>query len=152
MPLRISPAASRNTDYPLSANVYLIFNRTLCQIWNKSTFFRAIWNEDCRLCVQQVWAPSHIVGHCSGDNEDIAVFRDVPMPSVVEKHSWCLLQTADFFETSVHFYQRTWHHIPYRWIESLWHEIFRDWPQGPPTLLYNAYRVFLGAIAAGVWC
>jgi hypothetical protein len=36
-----------------------------------------------------------------------------------------MLQTADFFETSVRFYQRTWHHIPYRGIESRWHEIFR---------------------------
>jgi hypothetical protein len=31
-------------------------------------------------------------------------------------------------------------------IESQWGEIFRtcsDWPWGPPSLLYNGYRVFL---------
>ena len=33
------------------------------------------------------------------------------------------------------------------WIESRWGEIFRtcpDWPWGPPSLLYNGYRVFPG--------
>jgi hypothetical protein len=31
-------------------------------------------------------------------------------------------------------------------IESWWGEIFRcpDWPWGPPSLLYNGYRVFPG--------
>ena len=32
-------------------------------------------------------------------------------------------------------------------IESRWGEIFRtspDWPWGPPSLLYNGYRVFPG--------
>jgi hypothetical protein len=31
-------------------------------------------------------------------------------------------------------------------IESRWGEIFRcpDWPWGPPSLLYNGYRVFSG--------
>jgi hypothetical protein len=31
-------------------------------------------------------------------------------------------------------------------IESQWDEIFRcpDWPWGPPSLLYNGYRVFGG--------
>jgi hypothetical protein len=31
-------------------------------------------------------------------------------------------------------------------IESRWSEIFRcpDWPWGPPSLLYNGYRVFSG--------
>jgi hypothetical protein len=31
-------------------------------------------------------------------------------------------------------------------IESRWIEIFRcpDWPWGPPSLLYNGYRVFPG--------
>jgi hypothetical protein len=48
--------------------------------------FRATLNKDCRLCVQQVCALSHIVGHCSGENKDIAFFMDVPMPSLVEKH------------------------------------------------------------------
>jgi hypothetical protein len=40
-------------------------------------------------------------------------------------------------------------------IESRWGEIFRkrpDWPWGPPSLLYNGYRVFPGAKAAGAWC
>ena len=40
-------------------------------------------------------------------------------------------------------------------IESRWGgEIFRtrlDWPWGPPTLLYNGYRVFTGGKAAGEW-
>jgi hypothetical protein len=34
-------------------------------------------------------------------------------------------------------------------------EIFRtrpDRPWGPPTLLYNGYRVFPGGKAAGAWC
>jgi hypothetical protein len=33
-------------------------------------------------------------------------------------------------------------------------EIFRtrpDWPWGPPSLLYNGYRVFPGGKAAGAW-
>ena len=33
-------------------------------------------------------------------------------------------------------------------------EIFRtcpDWPWGPPSLLYNRYRVFPGGKAAGAW-
>ena len=36
-----------------------------------------------------------------------------------------------------------------------WGEIFRtrlDQPWGPPSFLYNGYRVFLGGKAAGVWC
>ena len=41
-------------------------------------------------------------------------------------------------------------------IESRWGcEIFRirtDRPWGPPSLLYNWYRVFLGGKAAGAWC
>ena len=41
-------------------------------------------------------------------------------------------------------------------IESRWGgEIFRtrpDWPWGPPSLLYNGYRVFPGGKAAGAWC
>jgi len=39
-------------------------------------------------------------------------------------------------------------------IESRWSEIFRtcpDRPWGPPSLLYNGYRVFLGDKAAGAW-
>jgi len=124
MPLRISPAASRGTDYPRSANVYLIFSRILfVNVETNQHFFRAAFNEDCRLCEQQVWATSNIVGHCSGVDEDI-VLRDVPMPGV-------MLQTADFFETSVHFYQRMWHHIPYRGIESRWHKIFHTVQTGP---------------------
>ena len=38
-----------------------------------------------------------------------------------------------------------------RWVGG---EIFRtrpDRPWGPPSLLYNAYRVFLGGKAAGAW-
>jgi hypothetical protein len=34
-------------------------------------------------------------------------------------------------------------------------EIFRtrpDRPWGPPSLLYNGYRVFTGGKAAGAWC
>jgi hypothetical protein len=34
-------------------------------------------------------------------------------------------------------------------------EIFRtrlDRPWGPPSLLYNGYRVFPGSKAAGTWC
>jgi hypothetical protein len=34
-------------------------------------------------------------------------------------------------------------------------EIFRTrsaWPWGPPSLLYNGYRVFPGDKAAGTWC
>jgi hypothetical protein len=27
-----------------------------------------------------------------------------------------------------------------------------DRPWGPPSLLYNGYRVFLGGKAAGTWC
>jgi hypothetical protein len=37
-------------------------------------------------------------------------------------------------------------------IESRWGEIFRTYPhrlQGPPSLLYNGYRVFPGVKAAG---
>jgi hypothetical protein len=37
-------------------------------------------------------------------------------------------------------------------IESRWGEIFRTYPdrlRGPPSLLYNGYRVFLGVKAAG---
>jgi hypothetical protein len=37
-------------------------------------------------------------------------------------------------------------------IESQWGEIFRiypDWVRGPPSLLYNGYRVFPGVKAAG---
>jgi hypothetical protein len=40
-------------------------------------------------------------------------------------------------------------------IESRWGEIFRtrpDRPCGPPSLLYNGYRVFRGSKAAGVGC
>jgi hypothetical protein len=41
-------------------------------------------------------------------------------------------------------------------IESLWGGgIFRtrpDRPWGPPSLLYNGYRVFSGGKAAGAWC
>ena len=41
-------------------------------------------------------------------------------------------------------------------IESRWgDEIFRtrpDRPWGPPSLLYNGYRVFPGGKAAGAWC
>ena len=40
-------------------------------------------------------------------------------------------------------------------IESWWGgEIFRncpDQPWGPPSLLYNGYRVFAGGKAAGAW-
>ena len=39
-------------------------------------------------------------------------------------------------------------------IESRWGEIFRicpDRPWGPPSLLYNGYRVFTGGKAAGAW-
>jgi hypothetical protein len=39
-------------------------------------------------------------------------------------------------------------------IESRWGEVLRscpDWPWGPPSLLYNGYRVFPGSKAAGVW-
>ena len=39
-------------------------------------------------------------------------------------------------------------------IESRWGEIFRtrpDRPWGPPSLLYNGYRVFPGGKAAGAW-
>jgi hypothetical protein len=34
-------------------------------------------------------------------------------------------------------------------------EIFRTYPhrlRGPPSLLYNGYRVFPGVKAAGAWC
>jgi hypothetical protein len=37
-------------------------------------------------------------------------------------------------------------------IESLWDEIFHTYPdrlRGPPSLLYNVYRVFPGVKAAG---
>jgi hypothetical protein len=37
----------------------------------------------------------------------------------------------------------------------VWGEIFRtrpDRPWGPPSLLYNGYRVFPGGKAAGAWC
>jgi hypothetical protein len=40
-------------------------------------------------------------------------------------------------------------------IESRWGEVFRtylDWLRGPPSLLYNGYRVFPGVKAAGAWC
>jgi hypothetical protein len=40
-------------------------------------------------------------------------------------------------------------------IESRWDEIFRIRPDlswGPPSLLYNGYRVFTGGKAAGAWC
>jgi hypothetical protein len=40
-------------------------------------------------------------------------------------------------------------------IESRWGENFRtrpDQPWGPPSLLYNGYRVFPGGKAARVWC
>jgi hypothetical protein len=40
-------------------------------------------------------------------------------------------------------------------IESRWTEIFRTRPErlwGPPSLLYNGYRVFLWGKAAGAWC
>jgi hypothetical protein len=40
-------------------------------------------------------------------------------------------------------------------IESRWGEIFctcPDRPWGPPSLLYNGYRVFLRGKAAGAWC
>ena len=40
-------------------------------------------------------------------------------------------------------------------IEAWWGgEIFRtcpDRPRGPPSLLYNGYRVFIGGKAAGAW-
>ena len=39
-------------------------------------------------------------------------------------------------------------------IESRWGAIFRirpDWTWGPPSLLYNEYRVFPGGKAAGAW-
>jgi hypothetical protein len=39
-------------------------------------------------------------------------------------------------------------------IESRWGKIFRtrpDRPWGPPSLLYNGYRVFPGGKAAGAW-
>jgi len=42
------------------------------------------------------------------------------------------------------------------WIESWWGgKIFHtrpDRPWGPPSLLYNGYRVFPRGKAAGVWC
>jgi hypothetical protein len=40
-------------------------------------------------------------------------------------------------------------------IESRWGAIFRthpDRPWGPPSLLYNGYRVLPGGKAAGAWC
>jgi hypothetical protein len=40
-------------------------------------------------------------------------------------------------------------------IESRWRRGFRtrlDRPWGPPSLLYNGYRVFPGGKAAGAWC
>jgi hypothetical protein len=40
-------------------------------------------------------------------------------------------------------------------IETRWGKIFRtgpDRPWGPPSLLYNGYRVFPGGKAAGAWC
>jgi hypothetical protein len=40
-------------------------------------------------------------------------------------------------------------------IEFQWGEIYRtcpDWPWGPPSPLYNGYRVFPGDKAAGSWC
>jgi hypothetical protein len=40
-------------------------------------------------------------------------------------------------------------------IESRWGEIFRtrpEWTWGPPSLLYNGYRVFPGDKATGTWC
>jgi hypothetical protein len=40
-------------------------------------------------------------------------------------------------------------------IESWWGEIFRtrpDRPWGPPSLLYNGYRVFPGGKVAEAWC
>ena len=39
-------------------------------------------------------------------------------------------------------------------IESRWGEIFHtrsDWPWGPPSALYNGYRVFPGGNSAGAW-
>jgi hypothetical protein len=39
-------------------------------------------------------------------------------------------------------------------IESRWDEIFRthpDWPWGPPSLLYNGYRVIPGGKVVGAW-
>jgi hypothetical protein len=39
--------------------------------------------------------------------------------------------------------------------ETRWEEIFRkrlDLLWGPPSLLYNGYRVFYGGKAAGAWC
>ena len=39
-------------------------------------------------------------------------------------------------------------------IESQWGEVFRthpDRPRGPPSLLYNEYRVFPGEKSAGAW-
>ena len=41
------------------------------------------------------------------------------------------------------------------WSNLCWGEIFRtrpDRPWGPPSLLYNGYRVFPGGKAAGAWC
>jgi hypothetical protein len=40
-------------------------------------------------------------------------------------------------------------------IESLWRRLFLtspDLPEGPPSFLYNGYRVCPGVKAAGVWC
>jgi hypothetical protein len=40
-------------------------------------------------------------------------------------------------------------------IESRWGRILRtriDQPWGPPSLLYNGYRVFPEGKAAGAWC
>jgi hypothetical protein len=40
-------------------------------------------------------------------------------------------------------------------IESLWRRVFHTCPDrhwGPPSLLSNGYRVFLGGKAAGTWC
>jgi hypothetical protein len=40
-------------------------------------------------------------------------------------------------------------------IESRWSANFRtrpDRPWGPPSLVYNGYRVFPGGKAAGAWC
>jgi hypothetical protein len=41
------------------------------------------------------------------------------------------------------------------WLDGPEIEIFRtrqDRPWGPPSLLYNGYRVFPGGKAAGAWC
>jgi hypothetical protein len=40
-------------------------------------------------------------------------------------------------------------------IKSRWQRVFRthpDRPWGPPSLLYDGYRVFPGGKATGAWC